>query len=48
MGSYEPCPFSKASLPKGVRHSGEVTDPGIPDSWSGGYGERVLTEAWLS
>lgn len=50
MGSYEPCSFSKASLPKGVRHSGEVTDlhPGIPDLWSGGYGmerERVLTEA---
>lgn len=22
MGSYEPCPCSKASLPKGVRHSG--------------------------
>lgn len=52
MGSYEPCPCSKASLPKGVRHSGEVTDlhPGIPDSWSGGYGiesERVLTEALM-
>lgn len=52
MGSYEPCPCSKASLPKGVRHSGEVTDlhPGIPDSWSGGYGvegERVLTETLM-
>lgn len=52
MGSYEPCPCSKASLPKRVRHSGEVTDlhPGIPDSWSGGYGierERVLTEALM-